>query len=166
MRIEVLIGMIASGKSTYARKRADEGALIVCHDGLTEMLHGQYRYEQEKRELYRRIEESIVKIALGNGLDVIIDRTHLTIESRKRWLDFARLTSTIPSETRIVAVRFPFEGASVHALTRFNSDPRGRSLEEWCKVALHHQAQADLEPLSDDEGFDQIIDIKEWSKLP
>ena len=29
-RIEVLVGMIASGKSTYARKRASEGA--VCYD--------------------------------------------------------------------------------------------------------------------------------------
>jgi predicted kinase len=88
MRIEVLIGMIASGKSTYARKRADEGALIISHDALTEMLHGCYRYEEGLRESYRTMEESIAFASLSAGRDIVIDRTHLTDESRRRWIDF------------------------------------------------------------------------------
>ena len=44
MKIEVLSGMIASGKTSYARSRADDGALIISHEDLTEMLHGRYVY--------------------------------------------------------------------------------------------------------------------------
>jgi predicted kinase len=90
LRLEVLVGMIASGKSTYARRRADEGALVVSHDDLTAMLHARYRYEQGLREPYRRIEESIAWRGLDAGRDVVIDRTHLTRESRERWLKWVR----------------------------------------------------------------------------
>jgi dephospho-CoA kinase len=46
--IYVLVGMIASGKSTYARGRADGGAIVVSHDAITEGIHARPRYEQEK----------------------------------------------------------------------------------------------------------------------
>jgi dephospho-CoA kinase len=32
-KIEVLVGMIASGKSTYSRSRAQDGAIIINDDG-------------------------------------------------------------------------------------------------------------------------------------
>src|SRR5437879_4836675 len=107
--IEILVGPIASGKSTYARQRADEGALVVCHDDLTAMLHCTYRYEQELRETYRAMENNLAMRALFSGRDVLIDRTHLTRESRRRWLDFARnhgLELDRPP-TPVVAVTFP-----------------------------------------------------------
>jgi hypothetical protein len=160
--IEVLIGMIAGGKSTYARKRADAGALLVCHDTLTESLHGRYRYEQGLRECYRRIEESIAWAALTAGRDVIVDRTHLTRESRKRWLDWARDYDILNNfggqgpTTPVIAVAFPIEHAEVHAHRRFACDPRGRSLSEWIGVAVHHAGQAEAGPLSEDEGFAEI----------
>jgi hypothetical protein len=160
--IEVLIGMIASNKSTYARKRADAGALLVCHDTLTESLHGRYRYEQGLRECYRRMEGSLARVALDAGRDVIVDRTHLTRESRKRWLDCARDYDSLNTfdgrgpTTPVVAVAFPIELPEVHAQRRFACDPRGRSYEEWLAVACHHAGQAEAEPLSEDEGFAEI----------
>lgn len=161
MTIYLLVGMIASGKSTYARKRADEGALVVSHDNLTEMLHARYRYEQEKRELYRRMEEALVREALFRRHDVVIDRTHLTRESRERWVDFRRMylvgyDEECRPEIAIVAVRFPIYPPDVHARRRCEDDPRGRSFEEWLGVAEHHYEQATREPLSEDEGFDRI----------
>lgn len=151
--LEVLVGMIASGKSTYARKRADEGALVISHDDLTEMLHARYRYEDGLREVYRGIEKALAVEILLSGRDVIIDRTHLTRESRARWVRFARATIYRP---RIVAVVFPVESPGVHAERRFESDSRGRPWEDWVRVALHHHAQYLEEPIKDDEGFDEI----------
>src|SRR4051794_6882508 len=90
MTIEVLVGMIGSGKSTYARSRADAGALVICHDDLTEMLHARYRYEQGLQALYRGMEGSLAGAALAAGRDAVIDRTHLTRESRARWVDWIR----------------------------------------------------------------------------
>lgn len=159
--IEVLVGMIASGKTTYARRRADEGALIISHDDLTRMLHGRYRYEAVLRDCYRRMEQSLAWAGLNAGRDVIIDRTHLTRESRKRWIDWARgyvELNTFEGKSPtvlVVAVAFPIEAPCFHANRRM-SDPRGRSYEDWLKVACHHHDQAEAEPLSGDEGFAEI----------
>jgi hypothetical protein len=37
--MQILVGPIASGKSTFARKRATEGALIINDDALAAILH-------------------------------------------------------------------------------------------------------------------------------
>jgi hypothetical protein len=164
MRLEVLVGMVGSGKSQYARKRAKQGSLCIAHDNLTAMLHCEYRYEQGLRDCYRGMEESIAWAALNAGRDVIIDRTNLTAESRRRWLRWAREVydslNTFNGKgptTLVVAVAFPVEAPEVHARRRFEADPRGRSYEEWLSVARHHWAQAQAEPLSEGEGFAEII---------
>lgn len=160
MKLEILVGMIASGKSTYARKRADEGAIVVCHDDLTAMLHGRYRYEQGLRSAYREAEEAIASTFIAAGRDVVIDRTHLTRESRERWIKFARwgvFTDVYPIAPTLIVVVFPNEGIDVHAGRRFDADPRGRSLEDWRGVAELHCAQALTEPLDwKSEGFDGV----------
>jgi hypothetical protein len=164
MKVEVLIGMIASGKSTYARKRADEGALVISHDDLTEMLHARYRYEPGLRELYRDMEEVLAIRALMHSKDVVIDRTHLTKESRERWIRFVRdrVNSRFPSPpsaVEIVAVVFPMESPGEHASRRFEADSRGRPFEEWLNVVVRHANQAYVEPIDDSEGFDRIVCI-------
>lgn len=148
-KIELLIGMIASGKSTYALRRAREGALVVSHDALTAMLHAEYRYEQGLRSMYRDMEEKLAASAIFHGRDVVVDRTHLTLESRGRWISFGAYYNW-----PVVAVEFPIVEANVHAIRRHDSDARGRSFDEWLMVARHHAKQAFAEPLgARREGF-------------
>lgn len=148
-----MVGMIASGKSTYARERAKAGALVISHDALTGMLHAEYRYEPQLREMYRAMEETLAELAVYRQRPVIIDRTHLTRESRQRWTKFAR---EMPTAIRAVVFKCadsPFE----HAKRRFEADPRGRRLNEWASVAEHHYEQWLNEPLKDwrGEGFSE-----------
>jgi predicted kinase len=161
MKIEVLIGMITSGKSTYARERADQGAIVIQHDDLTEMLHQRYRYEQEKRAMYRMMEMKLATTALSFGCDVVIDRTHLTRESRERWVCMARMWNI-----ESVAVLFPRFSAEKHAIRRFNADSRGRPLAEWLRAADHHAQQEAAEPINHTrllaEGFNTITIRPRW----
>lgn len=161
LRLEVLIGMIASGKSTYARKRAADGALVVCHDDLTAMLHTEYRHEQGLRNCYRRMEEELAEAGMDAGRDVVIDRTHLTRESRERWVDFAHGHMMFrPQRIDVIAVTFPIALPQVHAVNRFRADPRGRLYEEWLDVARHHAEQVRAEPLDwQAEGFDGLVEM-------
>lgn len=167
MKIQLLIGMIGSGKSTYARRRADEGAIVVCHDDLTQMLHARYRYEAGLKAMYRRMEESLVVAAAISGKDVVIDRTHLTAESRRRWiglrwwLDRELMGVSDHEIDSFEAVIFPFSTAYEHACRRYAADSRGRPFSEWLKVALHHEEQWHKEPISHDEGFDRIVRLDE-----
>jgi hypothetical protein len=163
MKLEVLVGMIASGKSTYARQRADQGALVVCHDELTTMLHATRRYEPGLRDCYRNMEHSLAWSALLTGLDVVIDRTHLTFESRERWIKWVRRRNAANGcdgnslATHVIAVVFPSMAPGTHAQRRFDHDSRGRTLEDWIKVAEHHAGQYRLEPITESEGFTRIV---------
>lgn len=157
MKLYVCVGMIASGKSTWARGQADKGAVVISHDDLTAMLHARYRYEQRLRQAYRDSEELLADVWLAFGRDVIIDRTHLTRESRERWTRFARRR-----DVECVAVCFATREPEVHAYRRLYSDARGRSYEDWLGVARHHADQARLEPLDYvTEGFDDVRIIRE-----
>jgi hypothetical protein len=165
--LEILVGMVGSAKSTYAIRRAREGAIIISHDAISAGCHGEYRYEQGLRLMYRAIEEAIARNAFQSGRDAVVDRTHLTRESRYRWVDWARMNDSLnrgysgderndPPPTRVVAVAFPVEAPEVHARRRYEADPRGRPYADWLNVATHHWQQAQAEPLADDEGFDLI----------
>jgi predicted kinase len=158
--IYVLSGMIASGKSTFARRLADGGAFVVSHDNLTEMLHQKYTYYQEHKSTYRKMEESLAREAIRAGLDVVVDRTHLTAESRIRWTDFARsLGGFFRARPHVAVVKFQRLTANEHASRRCDADSRGRPFSDWALVALHHEAQAERDPLdlasAAREGFDE-----------
>lgn len=159
-QVYVTVGMIASGKTTFSRKLAESGALVISHDDLTEMLHGSYCYDPALREAYRGMMRDIARHALTAGRSVVIDRTHLTREARAEWVALA-LADWVPRLTEVVmviAVEFRRAPAAEHARRRFEADPRGRTLGEWERVARHHEAQAVAEPLDPwAEGFDAVI---------
>lgn len=146
--IELLIGMIASGKSTYAKKRASEGALIVNDDSFTMALHAnQYQlYSESLKPLYKDLELTTILDGHMLGRDIIIDRPNFSIETRKRYISLASML-----DTKAVGVIFPVEAPEVHAKRRFASDSRGGSLEKWCAVANFHHAH--YEPPTLAEGF-------------
>lgn len=151
--IELLVGTIGSGKSTYARKQADNGAVIICRDEILQMVHGRYRQENLLGCMYRRIEEDIAKIAFDMGKPVVIDRTNLTREHRTKWIDFG-----IEHRKPVIAVVFPVEKPEIHARRRFEADPRGKSLFGWEQVAIGQVDQAKWQPVRLAEGFKKIVD--------
>jgi predicted kinase len=152
-KIEVLIGMIASGKSTYCRKRAKEGAIIVNDDALVTLLHGgDYTlYTQDLKKLYKSIDINIVTMALSIGLDVVIDKTNLTKSTRQRYISLGECL-----EVPIVGIIFKKELAEVHAKRRFESDSRGHIYEKWLKVAKEHERLWQEPDIS--EGFSQLLE--------
>src|SRR5947209_4182247 len=85
--IEVLVGMIASGKSTYARRRSKRGAVVVCHDDLVRSMHPDGEYMTHQPQVYHETEAAMVRASIRAGCRVVIDRTNLTMASRSRWVD-------------------------------------------------------------------------------
>ena len=151
--VEVLVGTIASGKSTYCKRRAKEGAVIINDDSIVEAIHaGDYTlYDKKLKPLYKSVEVAIFSSAVLLGRDIVIDRgLSLTVHSRKRWIGLAK-SFDYACLARIFKFDLPYE----HARRRFNSDSRGLDFIYWWNVALQHTSV--YERPSIDEGFDYIF---------
>lgn len=81
-----LIGMPASGKSTWAVKNASDKRIWISSDDLREELYGDVNNMIHNEEIYRVMEKS-AKESLEKGLDVIYDATNINMKKRKELLE-------------------------------------------------------------------------------
>jgi predicted kinase len=155
MKVQVLCGMIASGKSTYCRSAAKLGVLCVNDDAIVNMLHADdyTLYNEKLKLLYKSVENHIIGTGLAMGRSVIIDRgLNVSLQGRRRWIALAN-SFDIPCE----AIVFKNDGPEEHARRRTNSDCRGHPFEYWLRVAeLHNSLYI---PPTVEEGFSAVYDI-------
>lgn len=155
--IEVLVGTIGSGKSTYAKQRAKDGCIIVNDDSIVNAVHAdQYGlYQEDLKPIYKGAELFILNTALAMGKDVVIDKgLSLSVNSRQRWISIGR-SLDIP----VQCVLFEFFTPEVHAERRAGSDDRGLGKEYWLKVAKCHFANYQEPTVA--EGFLTVV-LREW----
>jgi len=133
---EILCGPIGSGKSTYARHRARQGAIIVNDDAIVMAVHaGIYNlYKKELKPLYKCIENTILQAAIMLGKDVVIDRPNYSKEMRSRYISIARSL-----DCKIHIVFFPEYEPDVHVTRRVTSDIRGMDYQAWMAVFMAHK---------------------------
>lgn len=151
--LEVLVGPVASGKSTYSDERAKTGAIIVNDDAIVTALHGGHYdfYQTSLKPLYKLIQTNAVLMGLTLRRDVVIDSTNLTRETRRRLVGLAHAVDAVA-----VAIMFPWQETSVHALRRTEDESRGYSFDEWCEIVERHRER--FEDWSPAEGFDAVLD--------
>lgn len=157
--LEILVGMIASGKSTYARLRAGDGALVVNHDTIVDSLHGgDYTlYNSGLGPVYKTIELQMIMAALSTGRDVIVDRTNLDRKRRARYIQLADMFK-VPA----VCTLMEFDDPRAHASRRVVAGARGVSRTKWIEVAEFHLDEYQEPKL--DEGLDRI-QVVNWPDL-
>jgi predicted kinase len=158
--LEVLVGMIASGKSTYAKMRAAEGAVIINDDAIVLAVHGgDYSlYQDSFKPIYKGVELSLLSLAASSHRDVIVDNTNLTSSRRSRWAGLAHAF-----DYRAVCTHFPKDSVVEHAWRRYKSSNRGISAEKWFDIANRHDSEYECPSLS--EGFD-FLDFRNASLQP
>lgn len=152
--IKLLVGNIASGKTTFCKEAALEGDVIVGDDPITMMLHGgNYRlWNKELVPLYKSVEHHIVHAGVLAGRNVVIDKTNMTRETRAKYIALAR-----SMEVDIIAYEFPQVTPHEHAERRFNADNRDTTHETWLTVAEKFALMYEKPQL--EEGFSDIIYI-------
>jgi predicted kinase len=151
-KIEILVGPIASGKSTYSKHRASQGAIIINDDAIVNAVHSNlYKlYHVSLKPLYKAVENTILQTALTLNRDVIIDRPNYSRAMRRRYIGIAK---SLDAEIKIIV--FPRSSLEVHVNRRMQSNSRGFSYEEWLEAARAHDAQYE-EPSKLDE-VDEIV---------
>ena len=136
LTINVLIGPIASGKSTFVNNKINKDCVVINDDSIVNMLHGgNYKlYNKELKPLYKSIENHIINFAIALGKTIIIDRgVDVRIKSRKRWIALGNSL-----DVRVNAFVFPVETPEIHAKRRFESDSRGLSYNKWLNCGRAH----------------------------
>lgn len=145
-RIEILVGPVASGKSTYSRKRAGQGAIIVSNDSITTAVHGgnYLLYDKACKPLYKSIHVHMIHAGILSGRDVVVDDIHHTKDTRTR---LALVAKSLGVDYNFVL--FPRQSPEVHASRRFASDSRGLTYVRWLEIIKHHFEE--WEPLTEKE---------------
>lgn len=155
--IEILVGMIASGKSTWCKQRAKEGWIVLNDDAIVNAVHGgDYTlYNKNLKPLYKSIEDHILHTAVAMGRHVVVDRgLDISRTSRARWICIGR-SLDVP----VRAVVFELFSPEIHAERRAASDNRGHTYEYWFDVANFHIKRYHTPVL--EEGFSEV-NFKKW----
>ena len=154
MELQILIGMIASGKSSYASLAAKNGYLCLNDDAIVNMLHCDYtQYSKQLKILYKSIENHVIVTSLAMGKNLIVDRgLNVSLQGRKRIISLAN-----SFDVDCHAIVLKRESPEIHAERRFNSDSRGHTFDYWLNVAKTHDAIYVAPSL--EEGFQRITEV-------
>lgn len=102
----MMVGLVGSGKSTYAKQLAEETNAIICSsDAIREELCGDENSQDNNEEVFK-ILHSRIKENLKNGKNVIYDSTNINSKRRRAFLSELR---RIPCVKKCVVMATPFE---------------------------------------------------------
>lgn len=102
----MMVGLVGSGKSTYAKQLAEETNAIVCSsDAIREELCGDENSQENNEEVFK-ILHSRIKENLKNRKNVIYDATNINSKRRRAFLSELR---NIPCVKKCVVMATPFE---------------------------------------------------------
>lgn len=156
--VDVLIGLPGAGKTSYARNFVitNPDWMIITLDAVREMLYGRYVYNDTDQSMMQLIAGFIVKQVVQSGRNAIIDDTVMVLTKaarRELILSLRALLYTEKIQIRAIDFSYDFE----ICLNRRIAEPRGVSAIHWKKVISEMVQQ--FEPISEFEGFDEIISI-------
>ena len=132
----ILVGNIATGKSTFCKNLKKNDRYIVCPDN----------FSGNKHDIQKKIFDEI-EYGIKNYKHVILDSPSMTKKCRRDLLYFAR------NNHRTIV--FDFGAGNANSLNRRINENPELSESEWTDI--HNKNLKDYEEPSMDEGFDRII---------
>lgn len=145
-KLTILIGISASGKSTYAKQLVDkENCIIVSSDGIRQEICEGGVPDQSKNEEVFQLFHKRIRENLKDGKDVIADATSITLKSRRAIFNAVRGIDC--NITGIIIVK------SIEECLKDNKD----SNREYPvpEEVIHRQVRKFQIPFKE-EGFDTI----------
>lgn len=150
--MQILIGNIGSGKSTYCKEKVKEEYIIISKDDLRYSIGaGNYifnlNYEQSISNCMLEFFHSLSQL---NDIKIIIDETNMDKESRKFYLywgkyyKYTKIAMIFPSLTKEESVK-----------RRLQSNHGNTSKEVWDEV--WERKNTIYEEPTKEEGFDIIM---------
>lgn len=154
------IGLIGSGKSTWARQyiKDHSNTKIVGGDEIRLMLNGGvYVHDEALEPIVLYALEDITESLLNQGYDVILDECYCSLNKKMR--EHAA-TTAIFCNAEFVAVVFPERDMQDHIDDKVMKGLRGKTVNYWKRV--FSEMKEVYEPLlSTEEYFSRVIVVGE-----
>jgi len=158
-KITVLVGNIASGKSSYLVKYPL--GVVISKDNLRKKFSGSigksYIYDPFVEASIADLCASQLDIYIYLGVEhIIIDETHMSLDSRK-WI----FNTLGIGDYEVEAIVFPDDGEDIHVQRRMKDNhgtkEDGCTEEIWREVYRRKEDKFQYPTI--DEGFDEIIEL-------
>jgi len=160
MKAYILIGMVGSGKSSWAKMTAgtDFNTIRVSGNDIRSMIKDRYTFDFQLEPLVNQMKMGMIREVLLAGKDVVIDDCHLTFNSRLELCENLVEMARTGVDIIYVWMHCSDESANARRLT----DLKGRTTFEWQQVIKKHRGM--FEPPSMDENtFDfSIIEVSNY----
>lgn len=155
MKVYIMIGLIGSGKSSWARMTAgtDFNNIRISLDDIRDMIKDRYIFDFQLEPLVRSMSRAMILTVLEQGKNVIVDDCNLIQEHR---LELCHLIKTQFPDVEIKYVWV--QSAPEISLERRLTNLRGQSKFVWEQVMKKMEAAFD-DPETD-AGFLQEMGIE------
>ncbi|MGJ5813473.1 AAA family ATPase [Paludibaculum fermentans] len=150
MRLVILVGLPASGKSTWAQSK---GLPILSSDAVRELLTGDATHQGVNRLVFRTLRQLAAARQQAGMPVTCIDSTALTVWERRCWLRFAQLHNC---RAEVVYFDLPLAECKRRNAARQRVVPD--HVMDWMS--------ARLQPPAASEGFDRITVVRPEAPLP
>ena len=146
----IMIGLPGSGKSTWIKENVfDKNTRIISSDNIIESIAKKQgltyneafsdNIEEATKQFWAEIDEATL-----SGVNIIIDRTNLTVASRRK------IISRIPKYYVIVGINVSCNDSLVHSMRL--ATRKGKSIPTHIVQSMAHTYQSPTK----DEGFSSI----------
>jgi predicted kinase len=158
MKVYVMIGLIGSGKSSWARMTAGSNfnTVRVSSDDIRNMIKQNYVFDFQLEPLIADMQMALVKEALLAGKTVVIDDCNLTKDGR---LQLCEKIYAIPKLEPIEIVYVWVECNRDLALSRRLKNLRGQPEVVWKWVMEKHEAMFDLPNKKENKYVTDMIKV-------
>ena len=156
-KLIILVGNIGSSKSTYAKELTKKGFYVISRDSLRYMIGGgTYLFDSKTEPMIMAMTLSCLEIALGYGLNIVLDETNMTRKIRRQYINIAKYNDY---DYEIEAHIMPKISKREAVDRRVNDGGHGTpDRSKWEEVWELFDSKYE-EPKTD-EGFSKIVRVK------
>ncbi len=152
------IGLIGSGKSTWARQfiKENSSTKIVGGDEIRFMLHGgEYVHDESLEPVVLAILLRATITLLGEGYDVILDECYCSLSrDMRQWM---RQSFT---QAELIAVVFPERDMQDHIDDKILKGLRGKTVNYWKRVFCEMKEVYEPFHLAEEPYFNRVIEVQ------
>lgn len=156
MKAYILVGMVGSGKSSWARMQAgtDFNVIRIGVDDIRSMIKDKYTFDFQLEPLVDKMKLTMIKEIISAGKDVIIDDIHLTKDSREK---LCAIIQGIESDIEIIYVWMQCDNEV--ALKRRLTNLRGATEFEWRQIMDKHVRMFDTPSIAENDYVSDMIKV-------